>query len=204
MDGSVWSAYRPQPHVALSVVPPEVPAAITEPITPTEAKLSAKIDLALEDALVPKWITAARQKVEQDTGYGLVPQTWDLALDTFPHGRALTLPWPPLRAVTWVRSYDSAGVLQVLSTAEYLVDTASRPGRILLTDTGAWPTDLRRAQPGIVRFAAGWATAAEVPEGLLVALRLVFGWLAQNREPSSFERDAYDEWIAPFVQPVVG
>jgi uncharacterized phiE125 gp8 family phage protein len=205
IGGSSWAAYRPGPHVALSVVPPAADAApILEPLSMDDAKLSAKLELTAEDDLIPRWITAARQKVEHDTGYALVPQAWDLGLDTFPRGRALTVPRPPLRAVTWIKAYDSAGMLQTVSSALYVVDTTSTPGRILLADTGVWPTDLRRAQPITVRFDAGWLTDTAVPEGLLVAMRLVVGWLAQNREPSTFERQAYDEWIAPYVIPVVG
>jgi uncharacterized phiE125 gp8 family phage protein len=176
-----------------------------EPLTPADAKAHYRQDFADDDALVPTWITAARRKVEQDTGRALMTQTWDLFLDGFPRTwRPIELPWPPLQSVTGVYATDATGVEQTVDPAIYVVDTASEPARLGLVNGAIWPTDLRRFQPGRVRLVAGYASAAAIAEELRRAMALVIGWLAQNREPQTFERDAYDALIAPYVLPVVG
>jgi uncharacterized phiE125 gp8 family phage protein len=174
--------------------------ATTEPLTTAEAKLHSRFDDDDDDTLFVKWIKAARRKVEQDTGRALPGQTHDLFLDACPSNRGpIIVPFPPLQSVT-VYSTDTNGVETTLDPTNYVLDVASEPGRIGLSDAGNWPTSLRNFQPVRVRFVAGYAA---VPEDLVRAMALVVGWLAAYREPEPFERNAYDALIAPYVLPVV-
>ena len=182
------------PHYAITVVTP--PA--SEPISSAEAKLNAKMQTTDEDSLVPRWIAAARSKVEQETSVRFLSQTLDIAFDAFADPW-LTLPVWPITTLTSVSYYDTAGGLQVVDPANYLLDKASRPPRIGLTTAGVWPTDGRLFQPGVFRVVAGYATVADIPADLLMAVHLVFGWFAQHREPTAFEREAYDAFIGPYV-----
>jgi len=177
----------------------------TEPLSLADAKAQCRLFSTDEDALVASWIVAARRKVEQDTSrVASVAQTWDLFLDAFPSERQpIVVPWPPLVSVTGVYATDASGVETTLLPANYLVDTASEPGRLGLTGGGAWPSDLRIFQPGRVRFVAGYADA-QIPEDLKRAMALLIGWFSENREPAAFERNVYDALIAPYVIYAVG
>jgi uncharacterized phiE125 gp8 family phage protein len=195
-------------HIATKLIT----APTVEPFTVDEAKSHCRIDL--DDTNIVKWIKAARTKVEQDTGRALLPQTWDLFLDA-PWPTAVhwsTLPWPscafsgidvpypPLASVTSINVTDPSGAETVWNASNYLVDTASEPGRIALSDTGTWPTNLRMFQPIRVRFVAGWATPLLIPSDLLQAMALWVGWFSEHREPSAVEGDSYDGLIAQYVQ----
>lgn len=185
-----------EPRVGVSVATPPV----GEPILLAEAKLYAKIQTTEEDAIAPRWLSAARMKVERDTGVRFLTQTIDVSLDAFPWNALwFTFPVWPVQSVTSVSSYDTAGVQQVLGSGNYILDKTSLPPRLGLTDAGSWPTDVRYFQHGVIRIVAGWATAADIPADLLMAVHQIFNWLAMNREPSRFERDSYRELIQPYV-----
>lgn len=196
-------------HTATKLItPPSV-----EPFALDEAKLHCRIDTDADDALVANWIRAARTKVQKDTGRALLTQTWDLFLDRFYQPgqivsdfgwprywpRWIQVPYPPLQSVTSVNQTDTAGVETVWSAANYVVDVASEPGRIALSDLGAWPTGTRTFQPGRVRFVAGWTDPELIPDDLRQAMALWIGWFSEHRDPSAIERDAYDSLISNYV-----
>jgi uncharacterized phiE125 gp8 family phage protein len=152
------SRYAAAPH-AISVL---VTAPVIEPLSLTEAKLRAGLDWVggdPRDALMNGFIAAARAKVEADTGLALLTQTRDVYLDAI-NGRTIVLPDQsmPLQSVTSIKSTDTAGAVNTLDPANYVVDLAS--GRIGLALAGAWPTDLRPFQPYVLRIVAGWTSAA--------------------------------------------
>jgi len=191
-----------------------ITAPAVEPVSIDEAKLHCRIDIDDENVNVLKWIQAARTKVEKDTGRALITQTWDLFLDavppwmathwsTLPYPRmdatAIQVPYPPLASVTSVNVTDPAGAETVWASSNYIVDTASVPGRIALSATGSWPTNLRTFQPIRVRFVAGWTSAAVIPADLKQALLLWVGWFSEHREPTAIECEVYDGLIAPYT-----
>jgi uncharacterized phiE125 gp8 family phage protein len=114
------------------------------------------------------------------------------------HVPAILVPYPPLQSVTSVNQTDTNNNETVWASSNYVVDTASAPGRIGLSDIGSWPTGLRSFQPGRVRFVAGWTSPEEIPDSLRQAVALQIGWFSENREPKAIERDAYEQLIAPF------
>ena len=194
-----------------------VTAPTEEPMTLAMAKKHARIDIDDENDLVDSWVRAARQQVEQDTGLKLLTQTWDLALDSFPYtDEPIRIQTGPVQSVSFLKYYDFSGTLQTWPTSNYTVDTSSVPARLGLTYGGIWPTNLRRFQPGLIEFVAGWASPALVPDALIRAMALWVGWFSEHREhemitpgrtgsagtPSLIERSAYDALIAPYVMYV--
>lgn len=159
-----------------------------EPVTRAEAKLWARIaaSLTADDATVDALITAARRHIEDVTGRITVNQTWKLILDTWPRGRAVRLPLAPLVSVTHVKVYDSAGAATTMDSADYIVDTANEPGRIVLKDDADWPSPsagLQEANAFEVQFVAGYgADASSVPEELKTAVKMIVAHLYENRE----------------------
>jgi uncharacterized phiE125 gp8 family phage protein len=149
MYGDPWTRGA-APHTATKLIT----APVIEPYTLEEAKSHCRIVITDDDARVAEWIRAARTKVEKDTGRALLTQTWDLFLDAFYCGGpylgdfgwpryarpAIEVPYPPLQSVTSVNQTDTNNNETVWAASNYVVDTASAPGRIGLSDTGSWPT----------------------------------------------------------------
>jgi hypothetical protein len=148
-----------------------------EPLTLAEAKLHLKVDAADEDSLIQNLIQAARLAAEEETGLALLAQTWRLYLDAFPQAagwwggvregarsaeveRVIELPRPPLLSVTHVKTYDTVDAASVMPAADYFVDGASRPGRIVLRPHAAWPAALRDTNAIEIEYQAGFGAAA--------------------------------------------
>lgn len=126
----------------------------------TEAKLQLQIDATDDDALIDGLIRAARRRVESDTNRVLTSTVYDLWCDAFPGERAISLGVAPVSAVASITSYDDANAATVMTASDYFVDTKSEPGRVVLIDAGSWPSDLRPANGGVIRFTAGYTGTA--------------------------------------------
>lgn len=151
-----------------------------EPVSRAEAKVQVGIAEGVDyhDRYLDTLITAARQKVETDTGRALVNQTWDFVIDCFPLGlEAIYLPKTPLVSVTHVKYYDTSNVQQTLATSVYKTFTTREPGEIRLKYQQAWPFIYSEGGVVEVRFVAGYGSTASVPAGIKQAmLLLVHNW----------------------------
>ena len=150
----------------------------SEPVSLTEAKSFLRITDSDDDALITSLITAVRQKAESWTRRSFITQTWTLWLDLVPEGFNVPIPLSPLQSITHIKSYDLANTASTFDSTNYLVDTASTPGRIALNDGQAWPIALRRINVLEVEFVAGFGDASSVPEsikqGILQWIKLLF------------------------------
>ncbi|KRG38827.1 hypothetical protein ARC78_15220 [Stenotrophomonas pictorum JCM 9942] len=154
------------------------------PITVGEARDHLELFGSGHDSKLAGMIAGAVSHLDGVTGVlgrALVEQEWELSLDSF-GGAAISLPLPPLKAVTSVTYIDPAGAEQTLSSSAYKVD-AGENGRLLPAFGTTWPST--RAESGAVRvrFTAGYGTApADVPAAIRSALLLMVGDLFENRE----------------------
>lgn len=156
---------------------------IEEPITLDDAKDHLRVDGTDEDALIMAYIKAARRQCELVARRAMVTQTWELALEAWPAGCYIQLPYPPLQSVTSVTYVDSAGVSAVMSSADYLVDTYRQPGRVSLGYNKSWPSVTLRPGPSIVvRYVVGYGAPKDVPETYKQAIKLLVGHYYENRE----------------------
>ena len=151
-----------------------------EPVSLSEAKLHLRIEVPDEDALISALIVAARQGAEHMTGRSIVQATWELALDEFKD--EIELPNPPLISITSVKYIDTDGVLQTMATADYLKDDHSEPARIMPAYGETWPSTRDQVNAVLVRYAAGYASAAAVPQQIKNWMLLRIGMLYENRE----------------------
>lgn len=153
-----------------------VTAPDTEPITRTQAKLSAALTQTDEDSLIDAWIAAGRQAAEMFLGRALFEQTWLLSLAAF--AEVVWLPMAaPLRNDAGnepiVTYYDANGVLQTLATSYYEVDTTSEPGCIRRAPGVAWPAvQADRARPVQITYVCGHGAVADIPELVKQGIRL--------------------------------
>jgi uncharacterized phiE125 gp8 family phage protein len=177
-----------------------------EPVSIAEAKDWLHITDDYEDLAITDLITAARQKVEDDTGTALLTQTWTYAVDQRPADHVFVLPVAPVQAVTSVTTYSEADTPTVISTSVYRVDLLSQPARVVLREHQSWPTGVRTRSAYEFVIVAGYASPSLIPAPLVHAVRLLLHhWhstraavlvgagMSQHEVPL-----AYESLIAPY------
>lgn len=152
-----------------------------EPVTLQEAKDWLKVDSSADDDLITALITAARIHAEKYTGRVLISQTIEEHFDCFPASGVLYLGFQPT-AVTAVTYLNTDGASQTVTASDYTADLISRPSRIAINPDKAWPTTGDYPNAVTVEYEAGFADAASVPESFKVAMKLLIGFLYENRE----------------------
>jgi uncharacterized phiE125 gp8 family phage protein len=139
---------------------------------------------SVEDDLLTRLITAAREDCEDFQNRAYITRTYELWLDAWPDGDKITIPMPILQAVNSITYYDTAGDDKEMDEEDYIVDTASQPGQVVLAYGKSWPSTTLRPVNGIcIEFDAGYGvTAADVPMAAKQAMLLLIGHLYENRE----------------------
>jgi uncharacterized phiE125 gp8 family phage protein len=136
-----------------------------------------------QDTDIQGKINAAVRRVDGPRGLGiaLLDQTWRLSLDRWPCFE-VELPLGPVKAVTSVTYVDVNGAVQTLDPSLYELDLDKRPARLFPTFGNYWP--LARLKPGAVKitFTAGYGAAANVPEDIVLALKLLTAHWFEHRE----------------------
>ena len=129
---------------------------------------------ATEDAILTSLIKTVRVAVEAFTHRQIITATWDAYLDYFPTANYIALPWGQLQSVASLAYTDSAGtVTPMTATTDYLVDTVSEPGRIVLPYGVSWPSfTAYPVNPIACRFVCGYGAAAAVPDGIKTAIKM--------------------------------
>lgn len=155
----------------------------SEPIDLADAKLHLRIqaDQTDEDALIATVISAARQAAEHELGRSLMPQTWELALDTFPYD-PIVLPRSPIMSITSVKYLDQEGALQTVDPAAYVLDDYSEPARLARVAGASWPHTSCQANAVLIRYTAGYVSALAVPAEIKQWMLLQIGAMYENRE----------------------
>jgi uncharacterized phiE125 gp8 family phage protein len=148
------------------MIPRVITAPTKEPVSVTEAKLQARVDTSVEDALFDIYIEAAREYYEWRTGRTVHETEYEVHLDYWSFSNYFYLPRAtPLISVTHIKYRDASSVLQTWNSAEYIVDTDSDVGRVVLADTYDWPTlGDYPSNPISIRYKAGIATSSPITE----------------------------------------
>lgn len=188
-------------HESIKVsVPPTV-----EPLTVADATLFLRLDSNDEDFLIESLISAARMKLEQDTGLRMITQTIVLTLDTFPsmsgqvHLRQPLESLPPIlpvirdpviylpgpiQSVTSIGYIDTTGASQTLASDQYIVDSQSVWGRLTPAPSTDWPGVQARHNSVTITYQAGYGnSASDVPSDLIHAMRLLVSHWYETRTP---------------------
>lgn len=164
---------------------------VLEPLTVQDAKKHARIVQAQDDEMIARYIKAARETAEDYLGRGLYTQTWQVGYAQFfeemflPRAAPLqndALATPSTAPV--VQYYDSNGALQTLPPVAYIVDTLSRPGRIVRAPNLDWPSvqNDRRGARVVITYVIGWKTLQEIPERIKQGIRLYLTYLDSDRD----------------------
>jgi uncharacterized phiE125 gp8 family phage protein len=167
----------------------------TEPVSPGEVKLHARIDSDIDNTLITSWIKSGRELVEAYQRRALITQTIELTLDHFPECGEIYLPRSPLVSVTSFTYYDYANAATVWPLTNFIIDATSQPGRMALAYGIVWPSVTLRSINAIkVRFVAGYGAADDVPENVKDAIMLYCSYRNENRtgETGEVPKQFYD------------
>lgn len=155
-----------------------------EPLTLDDAKAHLRVDFTAEDPYIAGLISAARGWIEQETAQALATQDWELTLDAFPpYTHPIELQIAPIQSVLSVKYTPYGGTEQTWPPDNYVVDVFSRPGRI--APVSGWPGDQLVPLNGVrIALRCGYGAAAEVPDVVKEAMRLLIAYWYVYREDS--------------------
>ena len=167
-----------------------ITAPSTYPVDLASAKLHCRVDIADDDTLITALITAATEMAEQKTGRAIMTQTLELTLDAFPDAFELTR--VPVQSVTSVKYYDTNGVQQTLNNTLYALDAADDFGFAYISPVyaGVWPDTRDQINAVAVRYVAGYADAASVPQSIKNWILLMVSTMYANRETEAYSSRA--------------
>jgi len=176
-------------------------------MTVDQAKLRAGLDWAAGDpreALLTGYISAARDRVEKDTGLALLTQGRDVYVDAWPTYPLLVIQMPdqcrPLQSVSGIDYVDQAGAPQTLDPSQYRVDLPhARIWRV-------WGSSWFYAQPGsiVIHVVAGYASLPAIPallvhaHGLLVTHYATTGRDVATPDDAKVVPFGYDDAVASY------
>lgn len=171
-----------------------------EPLSSAETISYLRIDSGVDTTLIDNLIIAARFWAEDYTNRTFLNTVYTLSLDKIgqvdtpikeglytgafqvPYLNYIELPRSPVSAVAHVKYYDDADNVSTWAASNYYVDTARVPARIVLRDSGTWPTDLRNANGIEVQYTAGYGSSrSAIPEPIRVAMLQYISHLYEHR-----------------------
>ena len=154
-----------------------------EPISLAEAKAHLRVDTSDDDAYIAALITAARQWVEQQANLCLITQEVEERFDAFPPYGYFSLAKSPAQSIDKIEYTDELGVLQTWDAANYEADVRMMPPRIMPRYGLTYPITRWQLSPIVVTYTAGYGDeAADVPEPLRHAIKLIVADMYENRE----------------------
>jgi len=165
----------------MSLVPLVAPA--LEPVSLADAKAHLRVDVADDDALISRLITAARSELERNLNRALVTQTWTYWLDAWPPGYAVPLPLAPVQSIEQVRIYALDDSFSIVPASGYLLDGQGSPPRLIRRGSYAWLQPTRPGNGIAIDFTAGHGTQpTDVPAALRIATLVLIGHWYENRQ----------------------
>ncbi len=154
-------------------------AAVSEPITLTEAKAQCRVDDTASDVLLGDYIAAARAHVEGYCGTPLVSRTVTVKCDGF--ADFAQFPLVPLASVSSVSYIDAAGASQTLATSIYEVRTDGLTASLALKSGQTWPS-IQAGSRITVTASVGYSA---VPDSVTHAMLLLIAQWYDQRSAAS-------------------
>jgi uncharacterized phiE125 gp8 family phage protein len=163
----------------------------TEPVSLATARLHLRLDTLgsppthPDDALVTALITVAREAVENFTELTVAVNTFQVKLDSF-ENLAIDLGTYPVNSITSITYVDTNGATQTIPSADYVLDTFSKPAQIVLAYDKQWPPVRNQPNAVTVTFQAGFTGNTSpvtnvMPKALIQAMLLTITDLYENR-----------------------
>lgn len=141
------------------------------PVTLQELKDHLRMsDITDFDVQLNNLIKEGTSYAEDFTGQRLITQTWTYKLDSF--SSTIKMPYYPLQSVSSIQYQDDNNATQTLSSAYYVVDSNSRPGRIELAHNYTYPTTYSTPNAVTITFICGYGAASAVPERFKTVIKM--------------------------------
>jgi uncharacterized phiE125 gp8 family phage protein len=151
-------------------------------VTQLKAQLPVRISGTGDDLLLEQLIATAQEEIEVFTGMKLMASTYDFNLTAFP-AYGIVLPFTPIKSITSVKYYDTAGVQQTWSATNYFYNLYEQPFKIRYVDSVSIPsTNENKFEAVTVRFVAGFTSPNAVPAPIRQAILLLATDLYINRD----------------------
>jgi uncharacterized phiE125 gp8 family phage protein len=170
-------------------------APTSEPVSITDLAYHLRMTapLSTEDtALLTRYISAAREFIEGQTGRAMVTQTRTACFREFPtfnvregfyrEAYPLIFGRAPLASVTSIKYLDATLTEQTLASANYFVDTMGEQGAVCLKPGCAWPSVGVAPNAVRIEYICGVA-AASVPATLQQAVLFLAAHFYENAAP---------------------
>lgn len=152
-------------------------------VTTAEAKTHLYVEHDDDDVYIAGLIAAATAWCEEYTRRQFLTATWQLTMDSFPADGMIVLPRPPLTATSFAIVYnDVDGVEQTLTSADWTLNVNAFVGYVIPAYGTSWPSARGHDQDVTVTFKAGYGTAADVPEPIKQAIKLLIGHWHAHKE----------------------
>lgn len=155
-------------------------------VTLAEAKMHLGVDIVEHDAMITSKIFEAQEACAHAMGgRAVLPTTYEISLDAFPNAFELTR--PPVLSVTSIIYVDQTGTPQTMAGSAYKLDNSSdyASGYVVPAYGTVWPATRDEINAVRLRYVAGWATPADVPDAIKGWIKLLVGALYINREAES-------------------
>ena len=154
----------------------------TYPLTLAETKEFLRVDHNVEDSVVLSLIAAEVARVEAETGRAIMSQTVEQYFDCWPNSRVIELDITPASSITSVKYLDASGSETTFNSTNYTADLLSIKPRVVLNTSSAWPSHGSFPNAIRVRYVAGYADAASVPEALKLGMKHRIAFYYEKRE----------------------
>lgn len=163
-----------------------VTAPAAEPVSLADAKLHLRVETAYtaDDAYITALITLAREYVELVTNRKLITQTWKYYPEGWPCRDYLSIPYGMLQSITSITYYNTDGSSATMSSSDYIVESATDPGRVVLAYGESWPSEtLYPSNPIHIQFVCGYGLAgSSVPTPIIQAIKIMVADMYEQRE----------------------
>jgi len=156
-----------------------------EPVSLADAKTHLRVDTDGDDSYISALIVAAREWVEAYCDETLVHTQYLMRLDSFPF--EIELPRPPMSTSGTTTAVSVTYTLEnqttaTLSTSEYRVDRAGKPGVLRTNYNGSWPSHLLDYNAVTVTWWGGRdADGSSVPQRIKNAILWLVGFWYERR-----------------------
>ena len=153
-----------------------------EPITLVETKAHLRVDFADEDTYIATLITTARKYCESYTNRVFITQTWRQNVDYFP--RVIQLKVNPVISLTSLKYYDTTEVQQTITdnSNNFQKDFNSDVASLHEGLVNAFPSVGNTINPIEIITVCGYGAAADVPDNIKHAMKILVSHLYENRE----------------------
>ena len=198
-----------------------ITAPTQEPVTLQEVKEYLRVDDATDERVVRPFIESARRFCEEHTGRALMTQTLKLSLDAFEdsydplweglrtgpylnsYKNYVVLPRSPVVSVTHMKTIDDANTATTFPSANYYVDLAREPSRLVLRKGYTFPTDLRVANAIEITYVAGYTSQYLVPEPIKLGIMQHIAFLYEHRGDMYNASQPYPPMLRSLYAPYV-